>query len=184
MPTPCPQPRPVTTTTVAARAEPAASSARLQRDRHAVSLGRTVERVDRLRLSECIRAAEEGLLQLADRAAEVVRLEPVAIRALDIDPLADTPALQEHSRLVDPPWRPNQDSPVRADRLQSLPERNAERAVDLREDAARENEGSGQTHVDPAWPEHLVRRSLHGLASEKSRAADAVAADVHERSAR
>jgi len=68
-----------------------------------------------------------------------------------------------------------------ADGLQLVARGQHEPAVDLRDDVVGEAERAGERDVDAARAERLLAVHALGLARQQARAADAVAADVHQR---
>ena len=143
-------------------------------------LGRAVERLDHPRLRERVLPPEQRLRLAGDRGGEVHELERVRVGRGHVDLLA----VEKHpAAQVRPPRRLEHERPVLADRLHALPVRQRERGVELRDDVAGEAERSVEVDVDARRADHLLAVHVLGLAAEQPRAADAVAADVHQRAA-
>src|SRR6185437_4892282 len=70
-----------------------------------------------------------------------------------------------------------------ADHLQPRPAWDDEAAVEVADDSVRERQRSREDDVDPAWADHLLTSGALWLAGDQAEAADAVAADVHQRAA-
>ncbi len=70
-----------------------------------------------------------------------------------------------------------------ADRLELVARRQVEAAVERGQHVAREAQHGGEAAVHAARGEHVLARDPLGLAGQQSRAADAVAAHVHQRPA-
>src|SRR5437588_1335765 len=145
--------------------------------------GRSVQRLDHARVVGGVLAAEKRLGAAADRVAQVLELEAVRVRALDLDSLHLAVAAELDHRAPGVPRVVEEERALLADRLELVARRQDEPAVDLAEDVVGEAEGPGERDVDTARAERLLAVHALGLARQQTRAADAVAPDVHERAA-
>ena len=141
------------------------------------------ERGDRPCLAHRIVAAEQRRLLTADRAGEVLELQPVRVRVLDLDHLDLAAARQPEPDAPAVPGVLDEDRALRADHLERVPPREIEPAVELGQHVGRVGERPADAEVHPARREHLSCDDALGLASEEARRRDAVAAEVSERPA-
>ena len=143
-------------------------------------LGRAVERLDHARLGDRVVAAEQRLSLAGDRGRQVRELPLVRVRRRHVHLLA----VDEHAAApVRAPRRLEHERPVLSDRLQPLPLRQRERRVEDPDDVVREAQDPVEVDVDAGGADHLLAVDALRLAAEEARAADAVAADVHQRPA-
>ena len=145
--------------------------------------GRAAQGGDHARLGDGVVAAEQRGRAGADRPPEVFHLELVRIGRIHGDALdAVVPPELDH-RVLAVPGIVEEERALGADRLELVAIGQARRAVEQREHVAREAQRAGEGPVRPGRPDIGAAEDALGLASEQARAADAVAPDVHQRTA-
>src|SRR5437588_9424 len=109
--------------------------------------GRAVQRLDDARVSDPVLATEQRLGTAADRVAQVVQLEPIGVRPVDLDPLDLTGTAELDHRAPCVPGVVEEERALLADRLQLVALRQDEPAVELPEGVAGEAERRGELYV-------------------------------------
>src|SRR5919201_1478044 len=117
-----------------------------------------------------------------DRISEYRTTVNIAF-AVELDPLeVAVPAQLDHGDTA-APRIVEEDRALLADHLQLVSLGQSETGVELRDHAVWEGQRASEHEIDPACTGHLLRGDALRLACQKPEAADAVAADVHQRPA-
>src|SRR4051812_10715803 len=109
--------------------------------------GRAIERLDHPRLADGVRAPEQRLTPVADRGADVLELEAVAVRGRNLDDLALAAALEHDPRRAAVPRVGEHHPPLGTAELELVAARDVEAAVDRREHVAVEAQQAGEARV-------------------------------------
>src|SRR5439155_12205672 len=123
-----------------------------------------VERVDRTRLADRVRTAEQGFCETADGRAEVLQLKEVTVGIFDVDPLA----VQLEVRLEASEGIRHDHSSLGSDRLERRALGKIEGAVKLGEGVLPEPKQGPETKIDTGRTDMLETEHRLGLSREQA----------------
>src|SRR5262249_8982386 len=155
---------------------------RLQRDGR-TARGGLVQRPESARLADCVLAAEQQLALTADRGADVLELQPVGVRVLELDPLDAVVMPHLDDGLVAVPRVVEEERALAPNRLELVAVHEGGAAVERRDHVAGEPQRPGEDPIGARRPEPRLAPDALRLAAEQPRAGDVVTADVHQRAA-
>src|SRR5260370_10721309 len=153
-------------------------------DRHRTpAAGRLVQRLDGASLPHGIVAAEQWWRLAADREGHVLGFQPVGVGYRDLDPLdAVLAAHLDHPNAAMPGIVEEQRALLAYD-LELVAGRERQPRIEMPEDVVAKAHRRGERDVDTLAADHLLGADALGLAGDQPGATDAVAADIHQRSA-
>src|SRR5262249_25822314 len=127
--------------------------------------------------------AEQQLTLAADGGTDVLELEPVRIRVLELDPLNGSVAAPLDHRLVAVPRIVEEQRALAPDRLELVAIGERRGAVERGEHVAGEPQRAREGPVGACRPEPRLAPYALRLAAEQPGARDVVTPDVHQRAA-